>query len=163
MEQLNKLIIVICFSFLYKANAQEERKFYITKDTITLENTSVISLNTQDGMFLVNEVDIKNGINLKKLFRSGKLYLFSDDIYRYFSVKDFEKAPKYNDCTFQERFSYDKNITVRKLNPSVQKFVIGLVRIDYYNEKTITVDKGNTFFDEKNKYYFYKIAFPICE
>jgi hypothetical protein len=163
MGQLNKLIIVICFIFFYRANAQDEKKFYITKDTIILEDVNIISLNNQDGMFLVKGVDIKKGIDLKKLLKDGKVYLFSDDIYRYFSLKDFEKAPKYNNCVIQERFSYNKNITVRKLNPSVKKFIIGLVRVDYYNEKTITVDKGRTFFDEKNKYYFYKIAFPICE
>lgn len=163
MGQLSKLIIVVCFIFFHKANAQEEKKFYITKDTITLEDVSIISLNSQDGMFLVKGVDIKKGIDLKKLLKDGKIYLFSDDVYRYFSLKDFEKAPKFNNCDIQERFSYDNNITVRKLNPSVKKFIIGLIRIDYYNEKIITVDKGKTFFDEKNKYYFYKIAFPLCE
>jgi len=163
MEQLNRLIIIVCFIFFSEANAQDEKKFYITKDTIILEDASIISLNSQDGMFLVNSADIKKKIDLIKLMKDGQIYLFSDDIYRYFSLKDFELGSKYNSCVIQERFDYRKNITIRKLNPSIKKFIIGLVRIDNYNEKIITIDKGKTFFDKKNKHYFYKIAFPICE
>ncbi len=163
MGQLNKLVIVICLICLSRANAQDERKFYITKDTLILKDVSILSLNNVDGMFVVNDVDIKKEINIKKLLEDGKLYLFSDDIYRYFNEKDFEKGVKYNSCTIQKRFNYNKNITIRKLNQSVKKFIIGLVRLDYYNEKTITIDKGKTLFDKRNKYYFYKIVFPICE
>jgi len=164
MEQLNKLVIVfICFMLFYKTNAQEGKNFYLTRDTIVVDEPVVLSLKKYDGMFLVSNNDIKQEINIEKLILENKIYIFNTDLYRFFEKKDFEKLIKYKECFFEEISELNKEITIRKLGSKTTKFVLGFVNVDYYNQRVTTVDKGKTYFKNKKKTYFYPIVFPICE
>ncbi len=166
MGQLNKLFIII-FSFGFiifnRAYSQTDERFYITNDTIIIEKPIVISLKNIDGMFLISENDLKKDLDVIKLMKKGKLYLFNNDIYRFLSLRELNKEPKYSECLFEVSYAYSDKINIKKLNSKILKFRIGLIKIDYYNEKIITVDKGKTIFDNKNQFYYCKILFPLCE
>ncbi|POS00521.1 hypothetical protein Q361_1782 [Flavobacterium croceum DSM 17960] len=165
MVQLNKLFIIFSFSFIIfnKAYSQTGERFYITNDTIIIEKPIVISLKNIDGMFLISEDDLKKDLDVVKLMKKDKLYLFNNDVYRFLSLKELNKKPRYSECLFEESYTYSDKINIKKLNSKILKFRIGLIKIDYYNEKTLTVDKGKTIFDNKNHLYYCKILFPLCE
>jgi hypothetical protein len=164
MDMLNKLtIIFICFILFNKANAQFEKNFYITSDTIVVNDPVIISSKKHDGMFLVSHKDIKQGVSIEKLILENKVYIFNNDLYRFFNRDDFNKSIKYVDCSFIEIYEYNKEFIIRKLNFNITKFIVGVIKIDYYNEQIITIDKGKSHFKVKDQNYFYPIVFPICE
>ena len=114
-------------------------------------------------MFLVSNNDIKQEINIEKLILKGKIYIFNTDLYRFFEKKDFDKLIKYKECSFKEIYEFNEEITIRKLDSKTTKFIVGIVNIDYYNQRVTSIDKRKTHFRRKSKAYFYPITFPICE
>lgn len=85
MKQLNKYILLLSLILFNKANAQKDKSFFITTDTIVLENPVIISFENTDGMFLINENYIRNkkNIDIQKMISEGRAYLFSNEFYRF--------------------------------------------------------------------------------
>lgn len=166
MGQLNKYIVFL-FSFMNTlfcdiTYSQSSSSFYLTNETVIIKSPVIISIVTIDGLYLIDKADLKKNMNVKKLFKKNKLRLLSNDIYHYLSPKELNKNPNFNDCLFKKSYNYNERIIIKELNSNINEFRIGLIRIDYYNEKVLTVDKGKTLFDDKNQYFFCEILFPIC-
>ncbi len=166
MGQLNNLNIII-FSFgvmlFSKVYSQTDEKFYITNDTIFIEKPIIISLKNIDGMFLISENDLKKDLDIINLMKKDKIFLFYNDIYRFLSLNQIDEEPKFNECLFELSYKYSNNIFIKKLDTKINKFRIGLIKIDFYNEKIITLDKGKSIFQKQNQFYYCKILFPLCE
>lgn len=165
MEQLSKYFIMLSILTLGSAKAQDDKKFFITKDTMFIENPVIISFKNSDGMFLINENYFQQPqkINLNKMIEEGKAFIFSDDFYRFLDLKELRVNQTYKECTFSENYNFSDKITVRKLNNSVTKFMICFIRIDFYNRKVITQNNKKTYFTKKKELDYCKIIFPICQ
>ncbi|WDO14508.1 hypothetical protein MH928_07365 [Flavobacterium sp. WW92] len=165
MEQLNKYILLLGLLLFNNVNAQENKNFFITRDTIVLDSPVIISFKNTDGMFLINENYIRNKKNLdiQKMIDEGRAYVYSDEFYRFLSLKELEMKPIYNDCPFISNEEYSENIIIRKLNASVNSFLLCFVRLDFYNEKNLSPNHKKTNFSKKRNLDFYKIVFPICK
>lgn len=120
----------------------------------------MISIKNKNGFFIANFDDIKGirKICLKKLFKQGKIYLVDNDVYKYLNVEQ-NKVIYYKGCEINEP-SYYKGIYIRKFDKQLMKFIVGKIKLKYYNEKVITVDKGRTLFKDSDE--FVKILFPLC-
>lgn len=165
MGQLNKYIILICLIFFNSVKAQDNKRFFITKDTLVLEKPVIISFKNTDGMFLINENHIRNkkNVDIKKMIEEGKAFIFSDEFYRFLNLKELELKPIYNDCPFVSNEEYSKNIIIRRLDKTVNSFLLCFVRLDFYNEKNLSPNHKKTNFSKKRNLNFYKIVFPICK
>lgn len=165
MGKLNKYIILISLMFFNNIHAQEDKKFFITKDTLVIENPVIISFKDTDGMFLTNENYIRNkkNIDIKKMLNEGKAYIYNNEFYRFLSLKELELKPIYNDCSFVSKDESAKNIIVRKLDNTVNRFLLCFIRLDLYNKKVLTLNHKKTNFSKKRNLDFYKIVFPICK
>lgn len=165
MEQLSKYFILLSFLTLGSAKAQNDKKFFITKDTLFIENPVIISFKNSDGMFLINKNYLQQNqkINIKKMIEEGKAFIFSDDFYRFLNLKELQVNQTYKECNFSENYNFSEKITIRKFNNSVTKFIICFIRIDFYNRKVITQNQKKTFFTKKKELDYYQIVFPICK
>jgi hypothetical protein len=165
MEQLNKYYFIILNILIFNiATAQNDKKFFITKDTLLVENPVILSFKNFDGMFLTNENYLKHNkkINIKKMIDAGDAFIFSDDFYRFLSLKELQMNQTYKECVFLNKYNLSDKITIRKLDVSFIKFIVCFIRIDFYNKKIITQNNKKTYFPKKNDLDFYKIVFPIC-
>jgi hypothetical protein len=164
MEQLNKYCIIFLLFFTW-AKAQTIKSFFITKDTLTIENPIVVSIKNIDGMFLTDEKYIKDRkkIDIKKMLDKGTAYIFNDEFYRFLSKEELQNKIIYNECSYITQKENYKKFSIKKLDENVKHFLLCFVKIDFYNEKIITFDNGKTLFHKKHSDVFYIIAFPICD
>lgn len=156
------LLQVLC---LNSVNAQNDKKFFITRDTLLIENPVIVSFKGKDGRFVMSENylrDIKH-FNIKKLLREGKAYIHNHDFFRFLNLEELSDKLNYNDCSYTSVSEFANGITTRKYEKSVNKFLICFIRIDFYSDKVIGSNNHKTFFSKKENLDYYKIVFPICD
>jgi len=165
MEQLIKILAILILAYSAEVHAQIDKHFFLTKDTINIENPVIISEVNRDGLFVVDNKHLKVGerVNLKKMLNEGKAFVFSTEIYIFLSLKELHnKKNKYNECNYIEIYNFDEKIIIRKLPYNIKKFIVGFVETKFYNRLVITVDKGKTIFNDKRDFQYKIILFPIC-
>ena len=166
MEKLNKYYYILALNLcLCVAYAQETKHFFITKDTLVLENPVVISFKNIDGLFVIDSTTLKSDkkINIIKLLEEDKAFIYSDNFYRFLTAQQMADNKGYLDCDYSDNYEISHNITVRRLKNTIKEFILCFVRIDFYNEKIITADNQRSSFSKKQIGQYYKIVFPICK
>ena len=140
--------------------------FYIV-DTIHIVKPVVFYKANQNGKFISELKTIeRNKFNLNQILEEEEVYIFSNSLFGFLSIKDFEKYnyPDFGNCEFKDDyFKGSKGIAYRKFKKEPKSFILALINIDYYNHKTTSYGKKKSVFTKYSKSLYYKIVFPLCE
>ena len=175
LKKMNKLKYIIIIAILFYSfdclsqNIKEEnqKNFYVV-DTITINNPVVFYAPNQSGKFVSDLKVVKsNRGKLKKLVLKNEVFIFGQDLYRFMdSDSEMKKYhyPDYGNCEFETDYFNDiKGLVYQKFKEEPKRFVLGLIRASYFNDKITTYGKKQSVFKKYNNPLYYKIVFPLCE
>lgn len=164
LKAINLLAIIFIIPLI--SVSQEVEKFVILEKKITLNSPVVLYCKKRDGMFLVEEKDIEGNIKLDKLIKAKKAYLYETNIYTFMNQADLNKQINFQtskECPFTDEYiNREGNFVLRKFKNKKIEFIIGLINIEFYNNKIITVDNGKTYLSKNKNHVYYPIAFAQC-
>lgn len=172
MNSLKVLIIILIFlgsfsSICQNKNDEKFANFYIV-DTITINNPLVFYKTNQSGKYIKDSESAKEAkCNIKKALKNDDIYIFGEDLYRFFDdAKKIEeyKYPDFGNCDFETESTEDKRgIVYKKFKSKPTKFILGLINASYYDRKITIYGKKKSVLNNYNKSLYYKIVFPLCE
>lgn len=162
MEQLNlhRNSILILFILLFTNLKSQDRRIYITNDTIIFENPIVVSNNQNEGFFILEEENLKKDYD--KMVLSPNTYIYIYNIYDYIEEINMEMLNNdFYTCEFSS-LDFSKNIAIRKLNNNVKNFRVGYIELNYYIEKSISTNEKKTYFKKTKDKVYLKFIIANC-
>lgn len=148
------------FSYSGEENYQS---LYIT-DTIEIKDPVMVTLSKRgrSTSFYISEddLDIIYDKNLEEISQSPKVFFSGSNLFEYFPL-DFP-IDKIYDCMGSSIKDARNGIVTSSLIKPVNKFVLALVTINYYNKNESSLEylRLKTGWDKST---YIKVVFPLCD
>lgn len=157
LNQINILLFMLACTSLKSQN----RKIYLTNDSIHFESPIVISDANKEGFFILDEKDFKN--NYDKMISSDNTYIYIYNIFDYLDEINIDELNEnYHTCEFSS-LNYIKNIGIRKLDDNVKKFKIGYIQLNYYIDNSLSTNEKKSNYKKTSNNIYYKFIIANCE
>jgi hypothetical protein len=146
-------------------NDQVTKSAYLV-DTVTLIDSYIYVKKTNDQTisFLSNNPDYITGNRIvsDKIYDNPDIYLMSHCLYCHLDAKEIKSPYDFEKCIQTKIQLEDDNVTIYRFSNRVDRFIIALMNISYYNNRHSSLH-GSVFLNSKNyKSAYIKVAFPYC-
>jgi|SRR5690606_2231175 len=161
-------VLLSSFNSLSQNNNYEKFAGFYIVDTITINNPVVFYKTNQSGKFIGDLQTVQETkFNIKKAIQDSDIYIFGEDLYRFFDDEKRigqYKYPDYGNCKFEvETTEEKKGVVYKRFKVKPSKYILGLINTSFYDGKITVYGKKKSVFSKYDKSLYYKIVFPICE
>lgn len=156
LKQINILLFILACTGLKSQN----RKIYLTNDSIHFEKPIIISDIKKEGFFILEEKDVNN--NYEKMILSENTYIYIYNIFDYIDEINMDEINiNYHTCEFSS-LKYSKNIGIRKLDDNVKNFRIGYIELNYYIDNSLSTNEKKSNYKKVSNKIYYKFIIANC-
>lgn len=151
--------------YIQKENREPNFKPAYVVDTITIERPVSVYLSKGDAYATLylseNDLHLLESNNLEKIAAEPHVYFAGQNIFKYpLSTKTITHV---NECMGVDREVISKSITVLRSVKPLQKFVLLLVNVDYYNKVESHLHGYRSLETRMGKSAYIKVVLPLCE